>query len=62
MSEELSWQAQKSIMTREAIFDAAIECLIDLGYGGTTTALIAEHAGVSRGAMLHHFPSRAEVF
>lgn len=62
MSEELSWQAQKSILTREAILDAAIECLIDLGYAGTTTALIAEHAGVSRGAMLHHFPSRAEVF
>ncbi len=48
-------------MTRKAILDAAIQCFIDLGYAKTTTALIAEYAGVSRGAMMHHFPSRLEV-
>lgn len=55
------WQAEKSAMTRKAILDAAIECFIELGYANTTTALIAEYAGVSRGAMMHHFPSRQEV-
>lgn len=48
-------------MTRKSILDAAIECFIDHGYAKTTTALIAEYAGVSRGAMMHHFPSRAAV-
>ncbi len=56
-----SLQATKSENTRRAILDSAVECFIDLGYKHTTTALIAEHAGVSRGAMMHHFPSRASV-
>lgn len=55
------WQAEKSAMTRKAILDAAVECFIELGYANTTTALIAEYAGVSRGAMMHHFPSRLSV-
>lgn len=55
------WQAEKSAMTRKAILDAAVECFISLGYASTTTALIAEYAGVSRGAMMHHFPSRLSV-
>jgi AcrR family transcriptional regulator len=55
------WQAEKSAMTRNAILEAAIQCIIELGYANTTTALIADYAGVSRGAMMHHFPSRASV-
>jgi AcrR family transcriptional regulator len=56
-----SWQAEKSAMTRKSILDATIECFIELGYAKTTTAMIAEYAGVSRGAMMHHFPSRLAV-
>lgn len=52
------WQAQKSAATREQLLDAAIDCFITYGYAGTTTSKIAEHARLSRGAMLHHFPSR----
>ena len=48
-------------MTRGAILDAAIQCFIELGYANTTTALIANYANVSRGAMMHHFPSRMSV-
>ena len=55
------WQAEKSAMTRRAIIDAAIACLVERGYTQTTTALIAAEAGVSRGAMMHHFPSRFAV-
>ena len=58
---EKGWQAEKSSMTRTAILDAAIQCLIELGYANTTTALIANYASVSRGAMMHHFPSRLSV-
>ena len=53
---EKGWQAEKSAMTRSAILEATIQCLLELGYANTTTALIANYAGVSRGAMMHHFP------
>lgn len=55
------WQAEKSGMTRTAILEAAIACCIELGYANTTTAKIADYAGVSRGAMMHHFPTRIDV-
>ena len=55
------WQAKKSAMTRQAILEAAIQCIIDHGYAQTTTSLIADRAIVSRGAMTHHFPSRSDV-
>lgn len=59
--EEVSWQAQKSAMTRDRILDAAIDCFINLGYTKVTTAKVSDFAGVSRGAMLHHFPSKIEL-
>ena len=55
------WQAQKSAMMRDTILDAALDCFVTIGYASTTTARIAEKAGVSRGAMLHHFPSKTEL-
>ena len=57
----LGWQAQKSASTRTQIIEAAIKCFIEYGYSRTTTTLIAEKAGLSRGAMLHHFPSKLAV-
>ena len=59
--DEISWQAQKSAMTRDRILDAAINCFINLGYTNVTTAKVASVAGVSRGAMLHHFPSKIDI-
>ena len=58
---EISWQAQKSAMTRDRILEAAITCFINKGYTNVTTAKVASTAGVSRGAMLHHFPSKTEL-
>lgn len=54
-------QAQRSAATQARLLDAALECLVDLGYAGTTTTVVAERAGVSRGAQLHHFPTRAAL-
>ena len=59
--QDISWQAQKSAMTRDRILDAAINCFVNLGYTNVTTAKVASAAGVSRGAMLHHFPSKTEL-
>lgn len=57
----LGWQAQKSASTRNLIVEAAVKCFVELGYARTTTTVIAEKAGLSRGAMLHHFPSKLDV-
>ena len=56
-----NWQQTKSALTRNAILDAAIDCFYELGYANTTTENIANKAGVSRGAMLHHFPTRFDL-
>ncbi len=58
---EKTWQQTKSERTRTSILDAALDCFYDLGYFNTTTESIAREAGVSRGAMLHHFPTRADL-
>jgi AcrR family transcriptional regulator len=54
-------QAERSAATREQLLNAALDCLVELGYGGTTTTVVADRAGVSRGAQLHHFPTRAAL-
>lgn len=54
-------QAERSSATRALLLDATVESLIDLGYSATTTTAIAERAGVSRGAQLHHYPTRAAL-
>jgi AcrR family transcriptional regulator len=51
-------QAERSASTRQALLDATIACLCEDGYASTTTSRVAERAGVSRGAHLHHFQTR----
>jgi len=51
--------AERSATTRTALLDATIECLAELGYSGTTTAEVVRRAGLSRGAQVHHFPTKA---
>jgi AcrR family transcriptional regulator len=52
---------QRAIETRAALLDAAIDCLVEGGYSATTTTEVAQRAGVSRGAQLHHFPTKADL-
>jgi AcrR family transcriptional regulator len=61
VQEPAGWQAQKSAATRNLIVEAAARCIIEAGYARTTTIAIAEKAGLSRGAMLHHFPAKLDV-
>src|SRR5271165_4954496 len=51
-------QAARSASTRQALLDATIASLVEDGYANTTTSRVAERAGVSRGAHLHHFQTR----
>ena len=43
------------------MLDAAVESLIEVGFARTTTLEVQRRADVSRGALLHHFPSKAEL-
>lgn len=54
-------QAERTATTRAKLLDATLECLVEHGYAGTTTSEVADRAGVSRGAQLHHFPTRAAL-
>lgn len=53
--------AERSAATREKILRATIDCLYSLGYHQTTTVIVTKLAGLSRGAMLHHFPSKGDL-
>ncbi len=51
-------ELSKSGRTRREIMEAAVESLAEFGYAGTTTTTVASRAGLTRAAMLYHFPSR----
>ncbi len=51
-------QEERRATTRAALLGAAIDCLVEYGYEGTTTGRVCDRAGVSRGAHLHHFRTR----
>lgn len=55
------WQAEKSAAMRRQVLEAAIRCLVRLGYIRTSTTEIAREAGVSRGAMVHHFENKEQL-
>lgn len=54
-------QEERSAQTRAGLLNAAIDCLVEYGYAGTTTPRVAERAGVTRGAQVHHFGSKADL-
>jgi AcrR family transcriptional regulator len=54
-------QAERSAAMRTRLLDATIECLVTYGYAGITTPRVAERAGVTRGAQIHHFRSKEDL-
>lgn len=60
-AEPARWQQRKSAQTRLKMLEAAVDCLVEGGYQGLTTASVAERAAVSRGAMHHHFATRIDL-
>ena len=55
-------QQDRSRVTRARLLESAVSCLAELGWNGATVAVVAEHAGVSRGATQHYFPTREDLF
>lgn len=54
-------QQERSRVTQRRLLEATVECLYEFGWSGATTTVIAERAGVSRGAQLHHYPTRSAL-
>ncbi|MFD6417236.1 TetR/AcrR family transcriptional regulator [Streptomyces sp. NPDC060194] len=52
----------RSRATRQRLLEAAVSCLAELGWAGSTVTVVAVRAGVSRGAAQHHFPTREDLF
>jgi AcrR family transcriptional regulator len=53
--------AERTAAMRKRLIDAAIDCLTKLGYSATTLQVVTDQAGVSRGAVLHHFPNKVDL-
>jgi AcrR family transcriptional regulator len=51
----------KSVRTRRRILDAAMRLFAERGYHASSNADVAEAAGLTRGAMLYHFPTREDL-
>ncbi|WBB48721.1 TetR/AcrR family transcriptional regulator [Verrucosispora sp. WMMA2044] len=54
-------QQERSRATRARLLEATVDCLVEHGWSGTTTTVVAARAGVSRGAQLHHYPTRTAL-
>src|ERR1700712_781711 len=54
-------QEERTRVMRQRLLDATIECLVEHGWSGTSTTLVSQRAGVSRGAQLHHFPTKNDL-
>src|SRR3546814_950945 len=48
--------------TRSRVLAAAVECLHETGYAGASTLAVAKRVGVSRGALMKQFQSKATLF
>ncbi|WP_194828204.1 TetR/AcrR family transcriptional regulator [Nocardia sp. XZ_19_231] len=54
-------QAERRASTRARILACTAECLLERGYAATTVSAVQERAGLARGTVQHHFPTRAEL-
>lgn len=54
-------QEERTRVMRLRLLEATIEMLVERGWSGTSTTLVSQRAGVSRGAQLHHFPTKDDL-
>jgi len=54
-------QEQRTRAMRRRLLEATVDCLVEYGWSGTSTTLVSKRAGVSRGAQLHHFPTKNDL-
>lgn len=57
----MATQAERTERMRKRLLVATVRSLSELGYTRTSTTEVSRRARVSRGAQLHHFPTKAEL-
>ena len=57
----MATQAERTAVTTEKLLEATVTSLIERGYRGTSTLEVCRRAGVSRGAQLHHYPTKESL-
>lgn len=57
----LAPKQDRSRVTRQRLLESAVHCLAEYGWSAATVSVIADDAGISRGALQHHFPTREEL-
>lgn len=54
-------QAERTASMRSKLLESTVACLVEQGYARTTTTEVVRRAGVSRGAQVHHFPTKQDL-
>ncbi len=54
-------QAERSADTQRRALEATIDCIVEHGFAGASTPEICRRARISRGALLHHYPAKADL-
>ena len=54
-------QEERTRAMRARLLEATVDCLVEHGFARTSTTLVSDRAGVSRGAQLHHFPTKNDL-
>ena len=62
MSKSSKSQEERSQETIAAVLDVAEKHFAELGYGGVSTETMVEEAGLTRGALYHHFGNKQGLF
>ncbi len=58
----MATQPERRAATRASLITSAEKLFVNQGFDGTSTEDILVAAGVSRGAMYYHFPTKRDVF
>lgn len=61
VARERTPQPERTRAMRQRLLEATLDSLVEVGWSGTTTTLVSQRAGVSRGAQLHHFPTKKDL-
>ncbi len=54
-------QTERTRLMRQRLMEATVDSLVEVGWAATSTTVVSQRAGVSRGAQLHHFPSKQDL-
>lgn len=54
-------QSERSAQMQEKILTATLDCIYECGFQNVSTSVVVRHAKISRGALLHHFPTKESL-